>query len=168
MKKQNAIILAFVGIIILTYRKNMFSFISNIIKRFEGNKLTAYQDTGGVWTIGFGSIYHYDKNRPVQQGDVITMQQAENWLNREISEKKRAIEQLLRVPQNAKQIAALTSFAYNVGVNAFKNSTMLRLINSGADKNTVAAQFDRWVFDNGQRITGLVNRRKAEKRLYLS
>jgi lysozyme len=45
---------------------------------------------------------------------------------------------------------------------------MLRLLNSGADKNTVAEQFDRWVYDNGVKVKGLINRRNAEKKLFLS
>ncbi|NCX34495.1 MAG: hypothetical protein EBX23_03875 [Proteobacteria bacterium] len=78
------------------------------------------------------------------------------------------IKKLVQVPLNNNQLNALISFVYNVGINAFKVSLMLRLLNSGADKNTVAAQFDRWVFDNGVKVKGLINRRNAEKKLFLS
>jgi len=72
------------------------------------------------------------------------------------------------VPLNNNELNALISFCYNVGLGAFKASSLLSLLNSGADKKIVADQFDRWVFDNGVKVKGLINRRNAEKKLFLS
>ena len=141
----------------------------NFIKKAEGGLyLKAYQDSGGVWTIGYGSTYDFDKQRKVQQGDIITEAQAQRWLEMETSQNAKDIKSLVKVPLNNNQLNALISFVYNVGINGFKKSTMLKLLNSGADKNTVANQFDKWVFDNGVIVKGLINRRKAEKILFLS
>ena len=141
----------------------------NFIKKAEGGLyLKAYQDSGGVWTIGYGSTYDFDKQRKVQQGDIITESQAQKWLEMETSQNAKDIKSLVKVPLNNNQLNALISFVYNVGINGFKKSTMLKLLNSGADKNTVANQFDKWVFDNGVIVKGLINRRKAEKTLFLS
>jgi lysozyme len=141
----------------------------NFIKKAEGGLyLKSYQDSGGVWTVGWGSTYDFDKQRKVQQGDIITEAQALKWLEMETSQNAKDIDSLVKVPLTNNQKNALVSFVYNVGIGTFKASSLLRLLNSGADKNTVAAQFDRWVFDNGVKVKGLINRRKAEKDLFLS
>jgi lysozyme len=72
------------------------------------------------------------------------------------------------VPLNNNELNALISFVYNVGINAFKASSLLRLLNSGTDKKIVAEQFDRWIYDDGVKVKGLINRRKAEKDLFVS
>ena len=76
--------------------------------------------------------------------------------------------QMVKVPINDNQLLALSSFAYNVGNRSLQDSTLLKLLNSGADKNAVAAQFDKWVFAGGVVSKGLKNRRAAEKKLFLS
>jgi lysozyme len=139
------------------------------IKKAEGGLyLKAYLDSGKVPTIGYGSTYDFDKLRKVQMGDIITKEQAERWLQITTSKDADEIKRIVTVPLNNNQLNALISFVYNVGINGFKASTMLRLLNSGADKNEVAQQFDRWIFDNGIKVKGLINRRKAEKDLFLS
>ena len=171
MTQQNKIILIILGILGITAitKGATYSSALNFIKKAEGGLyLKAYQDSGGVWTIGWGSTYDFDKQRKVQQGDIITEAQAQKWLDMETSQNAKDIDSLVKVPLNNNQKNALVSFVYNVGIGAFKASSLLRLLNSGADKNTVAAQFDRWVFDNGVKVKGLINRRKAEKDLFLS
>ena len=136
----------------------------------EGNNaaLTAYQDSAGVWTIGYGSIYNFDLNRKVQQGDTIDAATAERWLQQEANEKLQYVQSLITVPVTNNQLVALASFTYNVGESAFANSTLLRLLNNGSDINTVADQFDRWIYAGGRIVNGLINRRNAEKTLFLS
>ncbi|MDU6101543.1 MAG: lysozyme, partial [Acinetobacter sp.] len=77
------------------------------------------------------------------------------------------LDKYVKVKVTQNQFDALASFVYNVGETAFVKSTMLAVLNQG---NYIAAanQFDRWIFDNGKRINGLVNRRAAEKKLFLS
>jgi lysozyme len=171
MTQQNKIILIILGILGITAITKGGSLANalNFIKKAEGGLyLKAYQDSGGVPTIGYGSTYDFDKQRKVQMGDIITQEQAQRWLEMETSQNAKDIKSLVKVPLNNNQLNALISFVYNVGINAFKKSTMLKLLNSGADKNTVANQFDKWVFDNGVIVKGLINRRKAEKTLFLS
>ena len=172
MTQQNKnillIILGILGISAITKATGLTKAL-NFIKKAEGGLyLKAYQDSGGVWTIGYGSTYDFDKQRKVQQGDIITAEQAQKWL--EITTSKDAVEikNLVKVPLNNNELNALISFCYNVGLGAFKASSLLRLLNSGADKKIVADQFDRWVFDNGVKVKGLITRRNAEKKLFLS
>jgi len=171
MTQQNKIILIILGILGITAitKGATYSSALNFIKKAEGGLyLKAYLDSGNVPTIGWGSTYDFDKQRKVQLGDVITEAQAQKWLDMETSQNAIDIKNLVKVPLSNNQLNSLISFVYNVGINGFKASTMLRLINSGADKNTVAEQFDRWVYDNGVKVKGLINRRNAEKKLFLS
>ena len=174
MTRQNKnillIILGILGITAITKAAGAgLTSALNFIKKAEGGLyLKAYLDSGGVWTIGYGSTYDFDKQRKVQQGDIITEAQAQKWLEMETSQNAKDIKSLVKVPLNNNQLNALISFVYNVGINGFKKSTMLRLLNSGADKSTVSKEFDRWVFDNGIKVKGLFNRRNAEKKLFLS
>ena len=74
----------------------------------------------------------------------------------------------VRVPVTDNQLLALASFTYNVGENAFSGSTLLKLLNNGTNKDVVAQQFDRWVNAGGKPNPGLMNRRSAEKKLFLT
>jgi len=171
MTQQNKIILIILGILGITAitKASGFTKALNFIKKAEGGLyLKAYQDSGGVWTIGYGSTYDFDKQRKVQQGDIITAEQAQRWLQITTSKDAAEIKNLVKVPLNNNELNSLISFTYNVGLGAFKASSLLRLLNSGADKKIVADQFDRWVFDNGVKVKGLISRRNAEKKLFLS
>ena len=170
-KTGKYIIIAAVVILLTMTTTNSFGALVSFLKKWEeDNKaaLIAYDDGTGTWTIGYGSIYNYDENRPVQQGDTITQQQADSWLQQEAQSKMNAVKSLVTVPITNNQLIALSSFAYNEGVGALQNSTLLSLLNSGANKQTVADQFDRWVYAGGSIMKGLVTRRAAEKQLFLS
>jgi len=120
------------------------------------------------YSIGYGSGYNWDLKRPVQKGDVIDKSTARRWLTLEAEQYFNYVKSLLKVPVTDNQLLALSSFTYNVGKGAFADSTLLELLNSGADKNTVAKQFDRWINSGGKPSNGLINRRNAEKLLFLS
>jgi lysozyme len=166
--------LLFFGSLILLYMvtkgsgKSALDSLINFLKGSEGIDLNAYQDTGGVWTIGYGETFNFDQNRPVQKGDKITIDTANRWLTNEANSTLDSVKQVVKVPLNNNQFAALSSFVYNIGLGAFKNSTMLKLINNKTDKNIIANQFDKWVYVNGQISKGLKNRRDKEKKLFLS
>ena len=162
------IILGILGITAITKGGSLAKALTFIKKAEGGLYLKAYLDSGSVATIGYGSTYDFDKQRKVQIGDIITKEQAERWLQITTSKDAEEIKRIVKVPLNNNQLNALISFVYNIGINGFKASTMLKLLNSGADKNEVAQQFDRWVFDNGVKVKGLINRRNAEKNLFLS
>ncbi len=150
---------------------NAFGSFKTLVKKLEENdnaKLKAYLDSGGVWTIGWGSIWNYDKNRAVKQGDTITQEQADRYLEIEAAQKYAAVKSLVKVPLTNNELIALCSLVYNIGVNAFAKSTLLKQLNAGVDRVTVAQQFDRWVYDNGIIVKGLQNRRAKEKKIFLS
>ena len=137
-----------------------------IIREFEGFKAEAYLDTGGVWTIGFGTI-KYPNGQRVKKGDTCTREQAEQWLKNDCKLVDDCLDKYVTAKTTQNQFDALASFVYNIGETAFAKSTMLTLLNQN-NFTAAANQFDRWVFDNGKRITGLANRRTKEKALFLS
>ena len=80
---------------------------------------------------------------------------------------KNQIKPLVKVPINDNELDALTSLVYNIGIGAFKKSTLLSLLNQGADRHLVADQFLRWNKAGGKVLPGLVKRRLAEHNLFL-
>jgi lysozyme len=133
-----------------------------LVKQFEGCRLVAYQDIVGVWTIGYGHT------QGVYQGMTITQAQADQWLGVEYSQFEAKVKALVKVPVTQNQLGALTCFAYNVGIGNLSSSTLLKLLNSGANAQTVAAQFARWNQAGGKVLAGLVARRAAEANLFLT
>jgi len=142
-----------------------------LIKRFEGERLSSYQDQAGIWTVGWGSIYNHDLKRKVQKGDIIDKETALRWLKLDATGFSDNVKKLVKVPINQNQLDSLTSFSYNVGNSAFANSTLLRKLNQGASKQEVALEFAKWnkVTINGEKVVsdGLVRRRKLEAELFL-
>ncbi|EKY4319278.1 lysozyme [Salmonella enterica] len=131
------------------------------IRAREGVKLAAYQDGGGVWTIGYGHT------RGVKQGQVINHEQADEFLNNDLRQVESCISERVTVAINQNQFDALVSFVFNVGRQAFSDSTLLKKLNEGKYR-AAADQFTRWVYDNDQFVQGLYNRRVAERDLFLS
>lgn len=152
---------------------NAASAAESIIINFEVGAagspyLRAIPDTNGRWQIGYGSTWNYDLNRWVQSGDRVSPEQALRYMRNEIREKQELIDQVVLVPINRNQRDSLISFGYNIGTTALKGSTLLRLLNAGADLQQVANEFDRWVYAEGRIFPGLVKRRAKEKALFLS
>lgn len=135
----------------------------DLIKGFEGCYLTGYKDIAGVPTVGYGTT-----GPDIVVGMKITQEQAEQMLRDDLRGFEQAVTNLVKVGLNQNEFDALVSFTYNVGANALRNSTLLKLLNDGADRSTVANEFLRWNKVNGNSIEGLTRRRKAERELFLS
>ena len=134
-----------------------------LICQFEGLRLEAYPDpaTGGKpWTIGFGHT------EGVKEGDTCTEEEAYDWLREDCEDAEHCIDDFVEVELNQNQFDALVSFIFNLGCGNFKNSTLLRLINSG-QFNAAAQQFLRWNKAQGQVMAGLTARREMEAKLFL-
>ena len=141
---------------------------AKIIATFEGLRLKAYKDSGGLWTIGYGTTINPVTGLSIKEGDTITKEQALQWLRIQTARVEADVKKKIKVPVNLNQLAALTSLAYNIGLGSFGRSTLLRLLNSGADKEKIASEFLRWNKVKGVVVPGLTNRRKLEAELYLS
>ncbi len=132
-----------------------------LLKHFEGCRLEAYQDAGGVWTIGYGHT-----GPDVFGGRVITQAEADHLLEEDLTKFEQGVQALVEVVLNPNQFSALVCLAYNIGLGNFKDSTLLLLVNHEMF-NAAGAQFGRWVYDNDVVLPGLVTRREAERELFL-
>ena len=132
----------------------------NLIKSYESCKLTAYQDGGGVWTIGYGHT-----GDDVHPGDVIDQDRANDLLVYDIKAAQDCIDAHVEAELSQGQYDALCSFVFNLGCHAFKTSTMCNLINAG-NYQAARKQFARWNHDNGVVVEGLTARRTAEAEMF--
>lgn len=136
----------------------------DLIKEFEGLRLKAYLDGGGVPTIGYGTT-RYSTGKKVKISDEITEENAYLELKLHCEKVKNNLKEYLIPWLNTNQFCALVSLVYNIGTGSFGKSTMLKLININ-EFDAAAKEFDRWIYDNGKKIDGLIRRRAAEKGLF--
>ena len=146
----------------------------DLIKQFEGFRTKAYLCPAGLLTIGYGHT-----GADVLPGMRITEAQGDDLLRKDVAKFAAMVEKSLTAKVSQGQFDALVSFCFNTGPGkagvkdgliTLKNgnpSSLLRKTNSG-DKLGAAAEFDKWTKANGQELRGLVARREAEQRLYLS
>lgn len=128
----------------------------SLTQSFEGCKLSAYQDLGGVWSNGYGNTHG------VVPGSTITAAQAVIDLDANIQNSVNAVNRLVPIQLTQGQFDALVDFVFNLGINAFANSTMLALIRVGAIAEA-ADEFEKWDHVGGVEVAGLLRRRKAEE-----
>ena len=132
-----------------------------LIKSFETLRLEAYLCPAGVWTIGYGHTSN------VKKGQKINELCAETFLTIDLQKCEYAINTSVTVPLNQNQFDSLVSFVFNIGVCAFKKSTLLKKLNNG-DYIRAADELDKWIYSKSKILNGLVRRRNKEKELFLS
>lgn len=110
--------------------------VAKFLEEQEGRILHSYLDTAGVWTIGVGSTM-YQTGIRVKEGETITDTQADDLLAWEVTQKSNVINNLLNgVELNDRQMIAVVSFTYNLGIGALQQSTLLKVIKANPDDNT--------------------------------
>lgn len=135
------------------------------IAGFESLRLKAYLCPANVWTIGWGTTV-YPNGIKVKKGDTCTIEQARAFKNHDLKRFQKCVNDTVAVPLNQNQFDALVSLTYNIGEAAFKSSTLLKKLNAG-DFAGAADQFLVWNKSKGKVLNGLVNRRAAERTLFL-
>jgi lysozyme len=133
-----------------------------LTQRCEGLCLKAYQDSVGVWTVGYGHT-----GSDVHPGLVITAEQASALLQKDVADAVAAVNKLVSVPLKQHQFDALVDFVFNLGSQRLATSTLLRKLNAG-DFAGAAEQFLVWVRAGNEVLPGLVTRRKAERAMFLA
>lgn len=133
----------------------------DLIKSFEGVRLAAYRCPAGVLTIGVGHT-----GPDVHLKLVITLQEAEALLRGDLDHFEAAVAKAAP-SATPNQAAAMISLAFNIGIGAFLKSSVLRHHNAG-NPGAAANAFLLWVKGGGRKLPGLVRRRAAERKLYLT
>lgn len=131
----------------------------DLIKHFESCKLTAYQDSVGIWTIGWGHT------GSVKKGDIWTQGEADNILLNDLDKFEGYVNQYVKVPLTQNQFDALVSWTFNLGPGNLKSSTMLTKLNE-KKYDEVLSQMKRWNKAGGKVLRGLERRRNAEAAMF--
>lgn len=132
----------------------------DLIKRFEGLRLEAYQCSAGVWTIGYGHI------ADVRPKDSIDEMRANSFLLQDVAVSESAVGRFVTVDLSQHQFDALVSLTFNIGAGHFRSSTLLQKLNA-EDYSGASKEFLRWVIAGGKLLPGLVRRRAAEKEIFM-
>lgn len=130
-----------------------------LIKQFEGLRLQSYQDSVGVWTIGYG---HTRTAGPSQR---INADEAHRLLIQDVIDHEAHIKRLVKVPLKQGEFDALSSWVFNLGGGSLASSTLLRKLNAG-DYAGAANEIPRWNKAGGKVLAGLVRRRAAERKMF--
>lgn len=148
----------------------------SLIKSFEGYRNKAYQDSVGIWTIGYGTI-RYPSGAAVRQFDECSDKQAEEFLRHDV---KRFVDGLNKriggVSLTQQQFDSLISFVYNLGLAAFDSSTLLKKLKVNPNDETIykynpaqpekSCEFTKWCMAGGKVVNGLLRRRMIEADFY--
>lgn len=135
-----------------------------LIRRFEGFRGQAYRCPAGIWTIGYG---HTSNAGPPRVSPGMTMSEAEarRVLAADVERFATGVRAALTREVSPEQFSALVSFAFNVGIGAFRSSSVLRAVNEG-DFDAVPGRLGLWVKAKGKTLPGLVRRRAAEAEMF--
>lgn len=133
----------------------------DFIRSYEALRLKAYDDSTGVWTIGYGHT------AGVTPGMTITESQAVDYFRTDLKSFERSVNKYVIVPITQNMFDALVSFTFNLGAGTLKRSTLLKKLNCN-DFAGAAAEFDRFIYAGGKIMRGLVRRRAAEKEIFLN
>ena len=126
------------------------------LKAFEGLRTEAYYDPAGVLTIGYGHT-----GPDVSPGDVISEYWSEHLLRADLYETEKAVDEL-DVAKTQGQFDALVSFAYNLGINRLRTSSLLKTIREGGNMRAIKREFKKWVHAGNKTLRGLETRRAWE------
>ena len=131
-----------------------------LIKRFEGFCAKVYTCPAGKPTIGYGHVVKSD-----ERFGTLTEAQATELLRADADIAAHSVKRFISVRLSQNQFDVLVSFTFNLGGRALETSTLRSLINTGR-LEAVPRELNRWVFAKGQRLPGLIARRKAEGQLF--
>lgn len=135
---------------------------ARFVSFWEGLLLSSYQDSGGIWTIGYGHT-----GSEVGPGQTITKAKALTLLTKDLRFAAQAVARNVRVPLTNRERIAAISFTFNVGEGGLQSSTFLRELNDG-NRHAAANALLLWVKDaDGTVLLGLLRRRRAERWLFL-
>lgn len=134
----------------------------DLIKKFEGVRLVGYRCVAGRPTVGVGHC-----GPEVTVGMQITQEECDRLLAQDLAKFEAAVNGAVKVNISQNQFDALVSLAFNIGVSAFKASTLVKALNQGKYADA-AERFGQWIHAGSAVIPGLIRRRAAERDLFLS
>ena len=142
--------------------------VVELCKKWEGFSEKPYICPAGYATIGYGTVYKPDGSKVSLQDASISKETAESWLVKEITNNyiKGVLKASPSLINNPQLLAAITDFAYNLGVARYRASTLRKRVDT-EDLGGCAAELRKWVYGGGKKLRGLVLRREDEIALFL-
>lgn len=135
---------------------------SELHKR-EGLRLKPYLDTRGIPTIAIGNTFYLDGTKVTMKDRELTAKEAQE-LGSVIADKfAKQVDSLVKSKVNQNQFNALVSLAYNIGINGFSNSTVLRLVNINPNDLNIKKAMMMWTKNKE-----LISRRESEVKQYFT
>jgi len=138
----------------------------NLICKYEGFISEPYLCPANVPTIGYGTTRYPDGNKVKLTDQSINKDKALEYLKHDIFIFEKGVDALCIDTINQNQFDSLVSFSYNLGLQALKNSTLLKLINKNPNDPMIKKEFAKWVNAGGKKLLGLIKRRDEEATLY--
>jgi lysozyme len=138
----------------------------DLIKHYEGRRLTSYLCPAQVWTVGYGAIRYFD-GEPVPPNVTITEQEADDLLRRDLIDTEDFVSRLIRVPLTENQFSATVSLVFNIGAGNFQRSQIRQRINR-KNYDGAASIWWQWRRGGGRILPGLVKRRESERQLWMT
>ena len=139
-----------------------------LIKQFEGLKLTPYLCPASIPTVGYGNTYYPNGQKVKLTDPSITKEKAEELLKFLLVTYEKAVDSFCRDDISQGNFDALVSISYNIGVGALQKSTLIKKVNANPKDLTIKDEFLKWNKANGKVLAGLTKRRQAEANLYFS
>lgn len=136
---------------------------------FEGFRSKPYQDSVGIWTIGFGSTRYADGTKVTEDDPEITKDEAVKLFKQTLVTYENCVTTFTKdVELTQGQFDSLVSFCYNLGCFNLQKSTLLKKIKADPNDKTIGKEFAKWNRAGGEVLAGLTRRRAAEAKLYFS
>lgn len=144
--------------------------LAEFIEKEEGKRNEAYQDESGYWTIGIGHLLKIDEltsgkirinDDRIKYRHGLTDEEVYALFEQDIHLYRQVVKVMVTVDLTHNQEVALTSLCYNIGPNAFIDSTMLKQLNNGKYEN-MHYWFRRWIWSGGKISKILIGRRERE------
>lgn len=126
------------------------------IKQFEGYRSKAYRCSAGVLTCGYGHTMGVTARTTCNKTKALA------WLKSDLEPIESFLSAIPEVVKSQGRFDACADFCFNLGVNAFKGSTLLKLIQKKSSVSIIQAEFLKWIYAGGKPLEGLKNRRRWE------
>jgi lysozyme len=136
-----------------------------IIKRHEKEMDNVYVCPGGILTGGWGHALSREEKKIYKLGSAVDPGVIHQWFAEDLSKAEKTVNNWVTKEIGQNQFDALVSFVFNVGADAFKRSTLLKMINK-EQFELASKEFPKWVNSKGRKLPGLVKRRNEEMELF--
>lgn len=140
---------------------------AELCRHFEGFSSKPYLCPAGHWTIGYGTVFKPDSTKVTMDDTPISKEIAEAWLIYELETNymRGVLRASPKLVTNPGALAAMTDFAYNLGVGRYRASTLRRKVDE-QDWDGAKTELAKWTRGGGKVLPGLIKRRAAESRLF--